>query len=114
MIIKSHPAMRTKIATVLKSMADPHRIDILFHLRRSELCVTELVERLGVSQANVSKHLSVLQSAGLISHRRDGVRRYYCILDPTVFSICDAVCETVERRIKTDSNMLVDHHVPQP
>jgi ArsR family transcriptional regulator len=89
-------------------MGDPHRLEILYQLREYDLRVKDLVDRLGSSQANISKHLAVLKSAGLIDYRQDGVSRHYHIADATVFSICDAVCCTVERRIEGDASILSD------
>ena len=94
------------MATVLKSMGDPHRLEILYQLRDKDMRVKDLVSGLGSSQANISKHLAVLKNAGLIDFRQDGVSRYYHIADSTVFTICDAVCSTVERKIEGDASIL--------
>ncbi len=100
------PKLRSRVASVLKSMGDPHRLEILYQLREKDMRVKDLVDTLGSSQANISKHLAVLKSAGLIEFRQEGVSRYYHIADATVFSICDAVCSTVERRIEGDASIL--------
>ncbi len=86
-----------EIAAWLKAMADPTRLRILHALQAGERCVTELLADLACSQANVSKHLSVLKAAGLVDCRRDGVNVYYRIVDPTVFTICEAVCNSIQR-----------------
>ncbi|MBU0690764.1 metalloregulator ArsR/SmtB family transcription factor [bacterium] len=100
------PKLRSRVAIVLKAMGDPHRLEILYQLRETDLRVKDLVNNLGSSQANISKHLATLKSAGLIDYRQEGVSRYYHITDPTVFTICDAVCNTVERRIENDASIL--------
>jgi ArsR family transcriptional regulator len=102
------PGLRNRVAAVLKAMGDPHRLEILYQLREKDMRVKELVDNLGSSQANISKHLAILKSTGLIDFRQEGVSRYYHIADSAVFSICDAVCSTVERRIEGDNSILRD------
>jgi DNA-binding transcriptional ArsR family regulator len=65
--------------TTLQVIAEPRRQAILDLLRDGELPVGELVERLGMSQPLVSKHLRVLKDAGLVQVRVDAQRRLYRI-----------------------------------
>jgi len=57
---------------VLKAAADPNRARILKMLEGGELCVCQVVAALGLSQSTVSKHLSLLRSAGLVVERKQG------------------------------------------
>jgi DNA-binding transcriptional ArsR family regulator len=88
-----------RIAERLKALADPMRLAILHSLEDGERCVGDIVERVQTSQANVSKHLSVLRHAGLVRARRAGMNVYYTIGDPVVFSICRLVCDSLERQV---------------
>jgi len=63
----------------LQVLAEPRRVQILDLLRDRERPVGELVDRLGVSQPAVSKHLRVLRDAGLVEARADAQRRLYRI-----------------------------------
>jgi DNA-binding transcriptional ArsR family regulator len=63
----------------LQVLAEPRRLQILDLLRDRERPVGELVDRLGVSQPAVSKHLRVLRDAGLVEARADAQRRLYRI-----------------------------------
>jgi DNA-binding transcriptional ArsR family regulator len=63
----------------LQVLGEPRRLQILDLLRERERPVGELVERLGVSQPGVSKHLRVLRDAGLVEARADAQRRLYRI-----------------------------------
>jgi DNA-binding transcriptional ArsR family regulator len=63
----------------LQFLAEPRRLQILDLLRDAERPVGELVDRLGVSQPAVSKHLRVLRDAGLVEARADAQRRLYRI-----------------------------------
>ena len=91
-----------RIADRLKAMADPMRLRILHLLQDGERCVNDILGQVGGSQANVSKHLSVLRRAGLVECRREGVNVYYRIEDPAVFVICESVCDSLERRVDAE------------
>jgi DNA-binding transcriptional ArsR family regulator len=91
-----------RVADRLKAMADPMRLRILHVLQDGERCVNDILGIVGGSQANVSKHLSVLRRAGLVECRREGVNMFYRIEDPTVFAICATVCDSLERQVKAE------------
>jgi len=58
-------------------LAEPNRRRILDLVREDERPVSELVDRLGLSQPAVSKHLRILREAGLVEVRTDAQRRMY-------------------------------------
>lgn len=87
------------IASFLKALADPTRLRLLHALQGGERCVGDLLAELPCSQANVSKHLALLRTAGIVAFRRQGTQVYYRIADPAVFAICGAVCGALERSL---------------
>ena len=62
---------------VTKALADTQRVRILLLLGEGELCVCQIVEVLALASSTVSKHLSLLSSAGLVDVRKDGRWAYY-------------------------------------
>ena len=66
-------------ADLFHALADPTRRRIVDMLRRGEQPVTDLVERAGIHQSGVSRHLRILQDAGFVSVRPDGQRRVYAL-----------------------------------
>jgi DNA-binding transcriptional ArsR family regulator len=100
-------ALLARIAEVLKAMADPTRLKVLHSLQGGERCVSSILDLVGGSQANVSKHLSVLRKAGLVASRRDGVNVFYRITDPGVFAICRNVCDSLELRLDHEHQSIV-------
>jgi DNA-binding transcriptional ArsR family regulator len=76
------------MASTFELVADPTRRTILDLLRERERSVGELVERIGLSQPGVSKHLRALREAGLVGVRRDAQRRLYR-LEPEQLSEID-------------------------
>ena len=68
-------------STLWNALVDPHRRDVLDLLAQGELSVGELVERLGLTQPQTSKHLRVLRDAGLVRVEQRAQRRIYAV-DP--------------------------------
>jgi ArsR family transcriptional regulator len=87
------------IAERFKVLAEPMRLKILHSLWDGELAVTEIIAATGALQANVSKHLGLLQQAGVVRRRKDGLNVYYQIADDTVFELCEVVCNSLHDRL---------------
>lgn len=58
---------------VMKALSDMNRVKIVKMLREREMCVCELQEALGIAQPTVSRHLKILEDAGLVRWRKDGL-----------------------------------------
>ncbi|MBI5165181.1 MAG: winged helix-turn-helix transcriptional regulator [Magnetospirillum sp.] len=69
--------MLEQFETVSKAVADRNRVRILKLLETGELCVCQVTTVLDLAPATISKHLSVLKTAGLVQQRRDGRWVYY-------------------------------------
>ncbi len=96
----------TRIAERLKALADPTRLKILHSLEEGERTVTEILEQVGGSQANVSKHLGLMRRVGVLESRREGVNVYYRVIDPAAFAVCRSVCDALERRADSEHRLL--------
>lgn len=101
------------IAERFKLLAEPMRLKILHSLWDEELTVGEIVAATGAMQANVSKHLSILQLAGLVRRRKDGLNVYYAIADETVFALCEVVCNSLHDRLAAQMGELTPTVEPQ-
>jgi len=75
--------------TALQALSEPHRMAIVAMLADGERPAGDFVDALPVSQPTVSKHLSVLRQAGLVSVRKDANRRLYA-LNPAPLAELDA------------------------
>ena len=87
-------------AKIIKAMAHPTRLFIVEELSRGEKCVCELTEMIGADVSTVSKHLSVLKSAGIISDDKRGSQVYYTLRVPCVlnfFGCVESVLKTTAR-----------------
>jgi len=95
------PELAELIARRFRVLGDPLRVRLLDLLRDEELSVNALAEQLDAGQQNVSKHLSVLADAGMLTRRKDGTHVYYRIADEGVFALCEQVCGSVQSQLAT-------------
>ena len=75
---------RQRYAAVGRALADPKRLCVLESLAAGELSVGDLSTRVGCQVPNMSQHLAVLRSAGLVQSRRDGSTVFYRLADVRV------------------------------
>ena len=87
-------------ADVLRTLANPHRLDILHRLAREPSEVGRLASGLGLSQPNISQHLAVLRAAGLVEAERIGREVRYRLIDPDVMVACGVMRSVLERRLR--------------
>lgn len=93
------------LARYFRALSEPLRLKILDALREAPMNVGQLTQRLGCSQANVSKHLSVLMESGLVEREAQGTTAWYRFADADVYELCDLVCGQVGRRLATGSQL---------
>ena len=86
-------------AEVLKTLASPRRLEILHALDRGPLEVGRLAALIGATQPNVSQHLAVLRTAGVVESERYGREVRYRLSDPDVMVACGIMRAVLERRL---------------
>jgi ArsR family transcriptional regulator, arsenate/arsenite/antimonite-responsive transcriptional repressor len=92
---------------VTKALRDPNRVKVLKMLQHGELCVCEVQVALGISQASVSKHLTILTTAGLLDRRKDGLWAYYRIAASPHSPYAAAVLGNMRFWLEDDADMQV-------
>lgn len=70
-----------QLIKVMKGLSDPSRVKIVKMLQHRVMCVCEIQAALELAQPTVSKHLKVLEDAGLVSYRKDGLWVNYYLAD---------------------------------
>jgi len=75
------------LAEYFKVFSEPNRLAVLEALRQGPLNVTAVVDKTGLSQALVSKHLKLLTIAGVVQRRPEGSLVYYDVIDRSVFKL---------------------------
>lgn len=90
------------IASRFRTLGEPLRIRIIQELESGERTVSQIVEAVGSTQPNVSKHLRLLQEAGIVGRRQEGNLVYCFVSDDSVLHLCDAVCTSLGERLSRD------------
>ncbi len=100
MAVKKAQRMRYELqADVLKALAHPIRLAILEYLSGEEKCVCHIVEHVGTSQSNISKHLSLMKRAGVLADRKEGLSVYYRLSMPCALNFFQCVRDIIESQI---------------
>jgi DNA-binding transcriptional ArsR family regulator len=94
------------VAEYFRALSEPHRLKILNALREGERNVGELAGLLECSQANVSKHLSVLSKLGFVERESRGTSVYYRVADPATYQLCDLVCGRIAQHLVSQADRL--------
>jgi DNA-binding transcriptional ArsR family regulator len=76
-------------AEIFQALAHPTRIAIVEALRHGETSAGQLIERLGLEQANASQHLTVLRSKQIVISRKEGNQVFYSLRDPVLIEVLD-------------------------
>ncbi len=95
-------------ADICKTISNPNRQAILDTIRDKEMTVTELIKITGISQANLSQHLAILRSKGVVLTRREGNNIYYSISDIRIIKAYDLLSEVLQDSLKKNHKTVSD------
>ena len=94
-------------ARICKAFANPLRLKILDLVAQRVRPVSELHQRLGISEANLSQHLAVLRGAGVIATRRTGKQVHCYLAIPEVKQACALITDVLRAQVKNGSRLKV-------
>ena len=92
-------------ARIMKAMAHPTRLFIIDELSRGEKCVAELTRMVDADISTVSKHLTVLKNAGLVTDEKRGVSIFYRLRVPCVMEFMGCVEAVLEANARDHVNI---------
>ncbi len=95
--MKLAPNDLERVAALFRAFSEPTRLAIIQEMKDGEKSVSEIVEALTTTQANVSKQLRLLYESGILTRRKEGTSVLYAIGDPMVFELCRLVCDKLNR-----------------
>ncbi|MBS3114255.1 winged helix-turn-helix transcriptional regulator [Candidatus Woesearchaeota archaeon] len=98
-------------ADMCKVFSNSTRLEILNLLRDKELSVTELIEKTKLSQANISQHLSIMKSKGIVTSNRKGKNIYYKLTNPKIVKAFDIIREVLMDRLRKNSKIVEELYV---
>jgi ArsR family transcriptional regulator len=85
---------------ICKALAHPLRLAIVDRLDAGDTAASDLVADLGVSKANLSKHMSLLAHGGIVESRREGRQIFYRLADPEIHKACAIMRSILYRRLR--------------
>ena len=103
---------------ILKTLANHKRLEIIQILNNQELTVNQMVGMLGIPQANVSQHLSILRHLKLVTTRKDGLRVYYRLTDERIAAVINELREFLKSQYAHEPEIAriaaLDNHTIYP
>jgi ArsR family transcriptional regulator len=90
---------------VMKALSDPNRVKIVKMLQHKLMCVCEIQEALRISQSSVSKHLRILEEAGLVDFKKDGLWVNYYLTDGTKSPYASSVMGNLRHWLENEPEM---------
>ena len=91
------------IARRFAVLSEPMRLRLIHSLFDGEKNVNALVEEVGGTQANISRHLQTLTAAHILSRRKEGLMVYYSVADPSILELCELVCGSMKEQLLTQA-----------
>lgn len=99
-------ALRRFKSEIFQGLANPTRIAIFELLRDGEMSAGKLIEKLGIEQANVSQHLSVLRAKQIVVSRKVGNQVFYSIRDHALIEVLDILRRYFYSQLSSTVSML--------
>jgi DNA-binding transcriptional ArsR family regulator len=94
-------------ADICKTFSNPKRLEIIGALRdNAELTASQLLEKIDMSKANLSQHMSVLVQKGVVKSRREGINVFYQISDERITKACDIMRAVLISRMESEAKAL--------
>ena len=89
-----------------KVFSNPTRLEVLNLLKNKEISVTELIEKTKLSQANISQHLSIMKSKGIVTSNRKGKNIYYKLTNPKIIKSFNIIKEVLTEKLKENGRII--------
>ncbi|MFM9979318.1 MAG: ArsR/SmtB family transcription factor [Burkholderiales bacterium] len=83
------------VASYFSVLSEPTRLRIMHAICETEKSVSQIVEEIGSTQTNASRHLSLMYRSGVLARRKEGSQVYYRVADASMVEICRTVCNQI-------------------
>ena len=103
---KSQKMLYEKQAEILKALAHPVRIAILDYLKDGEQCVCDIAKFAGSERSNVSKHLSILVSCGILEYRKEGLNVIYSLKARCIMDFFECIITCLKQQARDSEKLL--------
>jgi ArsR family transcriptional regulator len=95
-----------KQAKIIQAIGHPLRLEILDFLKNGEQCVCDIAEHIDAERSNVSRHLSVMVSAGVLEYRKDGLKVIYKLKCPCILDFFSCITGVLKQQFREDEKLL--------
>jgi ArsR family transcriptional regulator len=95
-----------KQAEIAKAIGHPLRVAIVHFLKDGEQCVCDIAEHVGSERSNVSRHLSLMVRAGILTYRKEGLKVIYKLKAPCILEFFSCVIGVLRQQAKENEKML--------
>ena len=93
-------------AGIVRAVAHPIRLAIVDFLKDGEECVCDIAEHVGAQRSNVSRHLAVMRNAGVLGHRKDGLRMLYSLRTPCIVNFLSCITAALREQFEAHAAVL--------
>jgi len=93
-------------AQVAQAVGHPLRLAIVDFLKNGEQCVCDIALAVGSERSNVSRHLSVMVKAGVLEHRKDGLKVIYSLKCPCIVDFFSCMGRVLKQQAKENQSLL--------
>jgi len=93
-------------AEIVAAAGHPIRLAIIDFLRNGEQCVCDVARHVGEQRSNVSRHLAVLLKAGIVEHRKEGLRMIYSLKTPCILNFLSCVTSVLREQLEDTTKVL--------
>ncbi|MBI1896775.1 MAG: winged helix-turn-helix transcriptional regulator [Acidobacteria bacterium] len=101
-------------AEIFQALAHPTRIAIVEALRHGEMSAGQVIEQLGIEQANASQHFAVLRSKQIVVNRKEGNQVFYSLRDPLLIEVLDILKRYCKSQLTQTMSMLEEIRDERP
>src|SRR3989344_5421421 len=95
-------------AEMCKVFSNSTRLEVLNLLRDKKMSVTELIHKTKLSQANISQHLSIMKSKGIVTSERNGKNIFYYLTNPKIIKAFDIIRDVLRERSEKNRKILME------
>ena len=100
-------------AEIFQALAHPTRIAIVEALRNGEMSAGQIIEQLGLEQANASQHFAVLRSKQVVVNRKEGNQVFYSLRDPVLIEVLEVLKRYFYSQLSQTMSMLKEMRMDQ-
>lgn len=91
---------------IVRALASPVRLGVVELLRGGPMCVCDIARKVGAGRSNVSRHLAVLLSAGLVNQRKDGLKVIYSLAVPCVATFLKCLDDVIRHNARQMTDLV--------